>query len=156
MRRTDREIAGRAEIDEIIRGADVCRLAFAVGDEPYMVPVSFGYDGASLYFHTAEKGKKIDCTAANNRVCFEFERNVRLISHPEKACKWSFTFESIVGFGTVHELHSPDDKAMGLNHIMAHYSGREWELDRDVVRGTRVWRISISSVSGKRAEHKEV
>ena len=42
------------------------------------MPVSFGYDGAALYFHTAPKGRKIDFIEANNRVCFEFEANVAL------------------------------------------------------------------------------
>ena len=50
MRRTDKEITSRSEIDEIIRDSDVCRLAFAVSDEPYLVPVSFGFDGKTLYF----------------------------------------------------------------------------------------------------------
>jgi len=39
---------------------------------------------------------------------------------------------------------------------MAHYSGREWELDPLVLARTRVWRVAILSVSGKRAEHKDV
>lgn len=156
MRRADREITSHTEIDAIIQEVEVCRLAFAVAERPYIVPVSFGYDGRNLYFHTAEKGKKIECIEANNRVCFEMERNVRLISHPDRACKWSFMYESVVGFGSVEELRSPDEKAAGLNHIMAHYSGHGWDLDPAVVESTRVWRIHIESVTGKRAEHKEL
>ena len=45
MRRTDREISSRERIDEIIRGCEVCHLGKADGGEPYVVPVSFGYDG---------------------------------------------------------------------------------------------------------------
>lgn len=155
MRRADREISSRAQIDAIIRGSEVCRLAFAVSDEPYLVPVSFGYDGNRLYFHTAKKGRKIDCIAGNNRVCFEMERNVRLVKHPQKPCKWSFSFESVIGFGTVHELSAPEKKAKGLNFIMEHYSGREWEFTEADVRNTRVWEISIASVTGKRSEEKQ-
>ena len=155
MRRTDKEITSRTEIDAVIRGSNVCRLAFAVADEPYIVPVSFGYDGQSLFFHTAEAGKKIDCIAANNRVCFELERDVRLVIHPDTACKWSFSFESVIGYGTVHELHSLEEKASGLNHIMTHYSGREWHLEPTALAGIRVWRVAVLSLSGKRAEHKQ-
>ncbi len=53
MRRHDKEISTRREIDEIIRAALVCRIAFANGDEPYVVPISFGYDGKALFIHTA-------------------------------------------------------------------------------------------------------
>ncbi len=152
MRRTDREITVREEVDEIIRGSDVCRLAFAVANEPYLVPVSFGYDGRCIYFHTAESGRKIDSLAANNRVCFEFERDVQLITDSKKPCSWSFTFESVIGFGTVDELVSPKEKTQGLNEVMRHYSGKTWEFDSGALNAIRVWRISIESISGKRAK----
>ena len=93
MRRKDKEIPRRREIDAIIRGSEVCRLAFAVENEPYIVPVSFGYDGTSLFFHTAASGKKIEFLEANNRICFEFDRNVRLQTDPETSCKWTFLYE---------------------------------------------------------------
>ncbi len=155
MRRSDKEITVRGEIDDVVRGSDVCRLAFAVGDEPYLVPVSFGYDGQSVFFHTAESGRKIDCIAANNRVCFEFERDVRLVSHPDKPCSWSFTFECVIGFGTVEELTTPEEKARGLNEVMRQYSDKTWDFDPGALDRTRVWRISIESISGKRAGRKE-
>jgi len=67
MRRHDREITNRQEIDAIIRSALVCRIALAAGDEPYVVPVSFGYDGDAIYIHTAKSGRKIEFIEANNR-----------------------------------------------------------------------------------------
>ena len=73
MRKKNREITNRKEIDEIIRDSQVCRLALSVDDIPYLVPLSFGYDGAAIYIHTALEGKKIDYFELNPRVCFEFE-----------------------------------------------------------------------------------
>lgn len=96
MRRADKEITSRAEIDAVVHGCVVCRLGFAVGNEPYVVPVSFGYDGRNLYFHTARTGRKIECIEANSRVCFEVERNVELIRDPGQPCEWSFAFESVI------------------------------------------------------------
>ena len=43
MRRKDREITERAEIEAILREAQVCRIALADDDGPYIVPMSFGY-----------------------------------------------------------------------------------------------------------------
>jgi nitroimidazol reductase NimA-like FMN-containing flavoprotein (pyridoxamine 5'-phosphate oxidase superfamily) len=154
MRRRDKEIASREEIEAIIRGSEICHLAFAAGNEPYLVPVSFGYDGASLFFHSAASGRKIAFLEANNRVCFEFERNVKLQVDPEVACKWSFAFESVIGYGTVSELVEPEEKSRGVNQIMRHYSGREWEINPSVLAKTRVWRLEIESLTGKRAEEK--
>ncbi len=152
MRRVDKEITSRAEIDSIIRACQVCRLAFAVGGEPYVVPVCFGYDGERLYFHTARSGKKIDFIQANNRVCFEFERNVKLHRHAGDACKWTFSFESVIGYGTVSELTGPAEKAQGMNHIMVQYSGSEWSFDADALARTRIWSVSVQSVTGKRSK----
>ena len=154
MRRHDKEIRSRAGIDDVIHAADVCRLALARGNEPYLVPVSFGYDGRSLYIHTAGKGRKIDFIEANNRVCFELEANVRLVRDEGEACDWTFSFESVIGYGTLSELVSPEDKRHGLNQIMQHYSGREWDIPEQRTVATRVWRINIESMTGKRSEEK--
>ena len=154
MRRHDKEIRSRREIDAIIRRADVCRLALARDNEPYLVPVSFGYDGAVLFFHTAPKGRKLEFIEANNRVCFEFETNVALVRDEDDACAWTFSFESVIGYGTVTELVAPEDKNHGLNQIMRRYSGREWDIPAHRTATTRVWRIDIESVTGKRSVEK--
>jgi nitroimidazol reductase NimA-like FMN-containing flavoprotein (pyridoxamine 5'-phosphate oxidase superfamily) len=154
MRRKDKEIQSRGEIDAVIRGCQVCHLGLALENEPYVVPVSFGYDGSSLFFHTAASGRKIGFIEANNRVCFQFERDVKLQTDPEIACKWSFAFESVIGYGTVSELTEPAEKARGINQIMLQYSGREWEVNASVLAKTRVWQVRIESLTGKRGEEK--
>jgi len=154
MRRRDKEITSRQEIDAIIRTALVCRIALADGNEPYVVPLSFGYDGAALFIHTAKSGRKIDFIEANSRVCFELEADVSLKTDDRDACKWTFEFESVIGYGTITELETAADKARGLNQIMLHYSGREWDIDEAATATTRVWRIDIESVTGKRSQEK--
>lgn len=151
MRRTDREITSRERIDEIIQGCEVCHLGMADGDQPYVVPVSFGYDGQSVYFHSARDGRKIDVMAANPRVCVQFERRVALMPSETEACEWSFAFESAIGFGVVEELRDLTSKAFGLNQIMQHYSGRSWEFDASTLARTRVWRVAIEELTGKQS-----
>jgi nitroimidazol reductase NimA-like FMN-containing flavoprotein (pyridoxamine 5'-phosphate oxidase superfamily) len=154
VRRSDKEISSRREIDEIIRSALVCRIAFADGSEPYVVPVSFGYDGDALFIHTAKSGRKIDFIEANSRVCFELEANVSIQADDRDACEWTFAFESVIGYGAITELESTEDRAVGLNQIMLHYSGRKWDIDEAATATTRVWRIDIESVTGKRSREK--
>ena len=57
-------------------------------------------------------------------------------------------------YGTVSELIDPGEKSHGINRIMLHYSGREWEVNASVLAKTRVWRLEIDSLTGKRAEEK--
>lgn len=154
MRRKDKQITDRSTLDYIIRNSLVCRLATASQNIPYIIPVSFGYDGQSLFIHTAKKGKKIDNFLNNNTVCFEFENNVRLHKDDKKACSWTFEYESVIGYGQIEELLNPEDKICALNQIMQQYSGQSWAFKPAELETIRIWRISINSLSGKRSERK--
>jgi hypothetical protein len=152
MRRTDKEITDRRQMDEIIRGSLVCRVAMVKDNAPYVLPMSFGYDGAAIYLHTAPEGKKIEHFEANPQVCFEFERNVELRRDPQIACKWSFSFESVIGHGTISELVEPAQKERALNEIMRQYSGETWPFESASVAKVRVWTIAITSMTGKQSK----
>ena len=151
MRRKDREIADREEIDEIVRGSEVCRLGLSVDDSPYVVPVSFGYDGDAVYLHTAREGKKIEYFEANDGVCFEFERNVRVVVDDHSACNWSFLYESVIGYGRIRELAAPGEKEHGMSQIALQYSGKPGQFGDAALAKTRVWKIPIDSITGKRS-----
>jgi nitroimidazol reductase NimA-like FMN-containing flavoprotein (pyridoxamine 5'-phosphate oxidase superfamily) len=152
MRRTDREIPDRETIDQIITAAGVCRLGLSNRDQPYIVPVSFGYDGKAIYFHTALEGMKIDYFTANARVCFEMEQNVSVVRNEEVACKWGQLYSSVIGFGTVREITDPPGRLAAMNQVMQHYSGKHWDFDLETFAQVRLWCISIDQLTGKRRE----
>ena len=154
MRRKDREITDLGLISEIIRGSDVCRLGLAKDNIPYIVPLSFGYDGSAIYFHSARTGQKIDYIEFNPAVCFEFECGVRLLPDSTDPCEWTFSFQTVVGSGTVHELETRDEKAYGLDQIVRHYTGQRWELGDKSLRNLRVWKIAIETLSAKQSKDK--
>jgi nitroimidazol reductase NimA-like FMN-containing flavoprotein (pyridoxamine 5'-phosphate oxidase superfamily) len=151
MRKKDKEISDMNIISQIINKCQVCRLGLSQDDVPYIIPVSFGYDGTTLYFHSAKDGKKVDILSVNNKVCFEFESGVELIIDETKPCNWSFSFQTVIGFGKVEELSSPGDKIQGLKHIMTQYSDKEWSFDNLPLSGLRVWAINIDSMTGKQS-----
>ncbi len=151
MRRKEKEIKDITQISQVIKKCQVCRLGLSQNDIPYIVPVSFGYDGAKLYFHSAKDGKKIDILSVNKKVCFEFESGVEIVANETKPCAWSFSFQSVIGLGEVEELSSPEDKIKGLQHIMAQYSGKEWSFEKLPLDGLRVWVINIASMTGKQS-----
>lgn len=156
MRRTDKEITDQTLVSQIIEKAQNCRLGLAKDNIPYVLPVSFGYDGTAIYFHTAKEGRKIDFMTANDRVCFEFEHGVQLSRNESNPCKWSLSFQSVIGYGTVRELTDLPEKTAGLNQMMTHYSGRAWPFTRDDLEVIRVWRIAIESLTGKQSKDKFV
>ena len=151
MRRQEKEIRTRDAIDAVIFDCQVCHLAMARENQPYLVPLSYGYDGRHIYFHTAPQGHKIECLKANPRVCFQMERRVRLINDADNPCRWTFHFESVVGQGTASEIRELVEKRNGLNQITAHYGAAPVAYNEAALAALSVWRIAISSVTGKRS-----
>ena len=154
MRRKDKEIQDRNLIDQVIDRAQICRLGLCKDNQPYVIPISFGYDGVSIYLHTAREGMKLDYISANNRVCFEMEYDVKTISDETNSCEWSQSFYSVIGFGAIHQVTGLEGKTRALNHIMKHYSGREWDFNERSFDKIKVWEIKISQISGKKSKDK--
>lgn len=154
MRRKDREITDRTQIDALLAAAKVCRVAFAADNEPYIIPLSHGYDpeANALFFHTAKEGRKIECIAANPRVRFEVEGVAEVKAGNERGCSWGPHYESTIGYGTIVELLSPEDKERALRCTMHQQAEEEmdWTFAPKMVEATRVWRLDIESVTGKR------
>jgi hypothetical protein len=150
MRRSEREIKDRALIDAIIRQCQVCRLGLSDGEEPYIVPLCFGYDGEALYFHSAPEGKKLDILRNNSRVCFEFDIPEGM-REAEQGCRWGIKYRSVIGFGTAEIVDDQEGKKKALEIVMARYSDKEYTFPDDVVKKTAVIKVVIARVTGKQA-----
>ena len=148
MRRNDREITDRRDIDEIIKRCRVCHLAMCDDGQPYVVPLNFGYDGRFLYFHTAPEGRKIDIIKRNNRVGFEVDILHDIVT-AEQACKWGAKYESVMGSGTAEIVDDLDAKKEALEWIMRQYGNGTWKFPEEILKKTLVLRIRILEISGK-------
>jgi uncharacterized protein len=154
MRRKDKEITDRTLLEAVIRESEVCRIALSKDNQPYLVPLSFGYDGTSIYFHTAKEGKKLKYIAANPRVCFEFEGKVKLLRNSKDSCNWSLVYESVIGYGTIQEIIEPEQKRFALKQIVLHYAETATDIPDTALADVRVWKLTIDSMSGKKSPGK--
>ena len=150
MRKTEREIKDRAEIDAVIRQSQVCRLGLVDGDTPYIVPLCFGYDGQTLYAHCAPEGRKIDVLRRNPRVCVEFDVVKGLVQAAD-ACGWTIRYRSVIGTGKAELITDPAEKCRGLALIMAQYTPGYFTFPDAVVARTAVLRITLDSLTGKQS-----
>jgi len=98
MRRTDKEITNRREIDTILSKATICRIGLVGNNVAYIVPLNFGYKHNCLYFHSAPIGKKIELITKNNMVCFEVDIDYDIVN-TGIPCNWSSKYVSIIGYG---------------------------------------------------------
>jgi len=150
MRRKDREITDINEIEGIIKNAVRCCIGLVDNDEPYIVPVCFGYERNVLYFHSALEGRKIDLIKKNNRVCFEIDTDLAVV-RTEKGCSWSMKYRSVMGTGRARFLESDKDKTHGLELIMRQYAGDNSSIPKPVPDSVLVVKIDIESIAGKQA-----
>ena len=150
MRRKEREIKDKNEIESVIERAAVCRIALSDNNVPYIVPLNFGYKDNCLYFHSAPKGKKIDIMRRNNNVCFELDIDHELIES-ETPCNYSMKYRSVIGFGKAFFVDDFEEKRMALNTIMQHYSGDPYEFSENQIKNVAVIKIEIDSMTGKKS-----
>jgi nitroimidazol reductase NimA-like FMN-containing flavoprotein (pyridoxamine 5'-phosphate oxidase superfamily) len=153
MRRADREISGTEEIEQIINRADVCRIAIANDNYPYLVTMNFGYMNSParcLYFHCATQGKKLDMIRKNKYVCFEMDIDHRLLKG-EKSCDWGMGYTSVLGYGNLSIVDSRNERIAGLNVIMEHYGKHDNnDYNEKILERTVILRLDITEITGKK------
>jgi len=150
MRRKEKEITHNEEIEAIIKKAEICRIGLVDDAEPYIVPVCFGYEGRALYFHSAPEGRKIDLIRRNNRVCFEIDTDVEIVS-AEKPCGWKAKYRSVIGVGRAVILEKNEEKRHGLSVIMRQYSENTSGLEFETLDSASVIKIEIERITGKKS-----
>jgi len=151
MRRVDKEISDTSMIQSILADAFVCRLAMAENNVPYIVPMNFGYEGNTLYFHCAMEGRKLDIITRNPVVCFEMDTGVEIVSD-NNACSWGTRYYSVIGIGRAQIVDEGEEKWKALDVIMRKYSGRDgWDYGREALAKIRVIKVSIEHMTAKRS-----
>ncbi len=150
MRRKEKEIKEMGAIEEIIRQSRVCRLAMVDQNKPYVVPMSFGYDGSHIYFHSALEGRKMDLLGKNPHVCFEFDQVTKIMKNKE-ACEWGMAFKSVIGEGRAVLVDDLTEKSHALGLIMAQYSNRSFEFPKESMEKTAVIKVAITRITGKQS-----
>ena len=158
MRRHDREITDFAEILDIMKRAQVCRLALNDEDGyPYIIPLNFGIEERDgkirLHFHSALEGRKLELMALDNRASFEMDTKHRLQYFADKGyC--TYAYESVVGRGRLYMVPEAE-KAASLACLMDHYHpGENAYYNPAAIPRTAVDYLEVESMTGKRKKPK--
>jgi len=153
MRRDERNITEFQLIEEIITKADVCRIALANNNIPYIVTLNFGYDptgNGTIYFHCAGEGRKLEMIKNNNYVCFQMDTD-HAIYKGEKGCDWGMKYKSVLGYGNISFITGKEARIRGLDCILRHYGGdQKYTYDDKVLERTTILRLDITEMTGKK------
>lgn len=151
MRRKDKEITDKEQIDKILSEAEVIRLAMVDAGEPYLVAMNFAYVDGYLYMHSAKEGRKIDILKKNNKVAFQTDMDVKLVLR-EEACSCTTRYMSVFGTGRAILIDEKEEKAKVLDALMAKHTGRVGlQYPEKVLEKTLAIKVEIESMTGKKS-----
>jgi len=153
LRRAEKEIGERAEVEAVLRECEVGRLGTCVGGVPYVVPLSFVYDGGRIFFHGSAEGRKMREIAENPRVCFEVD--IAEMMPADDPCKFNYRYRSVIASGRARVVKEQSRKAEALRLLVEKYApGKGKGLTEEKIRGfgnLAVVEITIEDMVGKRS-----
>ncbi len=151
MRRKDKEIKDKKEIELIIRKANVCRIALSDNNMPYIVPVNFGYNNNCLYIHSAIEGKKIEIIKKNNDICFEIDIAHEILQG-KLACHTTMKYYSVIGYGKAYIIDDSEEKIKALNIIIEHCLPKiPHEYSEKFFKKIVIIKVEINNMTGKKS-----
>ena len=136
------------KIEEIIKSAQTCFIGINNPEgAPYIIPMNFGYENGTFYLHSGPEAKKTELIRNDNRISLSLHGNTKLVfQHPEVACSYSMSAESIICEGKVKFITDYDEKIRCLNIIMRHYTNREFKYNAPAVNNICIWEIKPEQI----------
>ncbi len=152
LTRRELEITDINEIIKILDNSLIAHIGMVDGDEPYVVPMNYGYtmnDGKlTIYLHGARKGRKIDIMKANPKVFFEMECDIQPFEG-EVACKYGMAYSSLMGKGKAVIVEDVEEKKFGMSAVMKTQTGKDFTFEDKMVSFVNIIRIDVSDYTAK-------
>ena len=152
MTKRERQITDPQQIQSILDTAKVLHLGLAVDNEPYVVPMNYGYtveDGKLIiYLHSALRGKKLDIIRANPRVFFEMDCGLEPFEG-KVACQYGLAYSSIMGRGTARIVEDVEEKKQAMSILMKTQTGKDFTFEDRLVSIVAVIRIDVAEYTAK-------
>lgn len=155
MRRKDRMVTDKAQIESIISNAKILHLGLTDDDFPYVVPLHYGYEYDEekrtylFYIHAAKEGRKLDLINKNPNVCVELETGMELVSGGDDPCEYSSYFSSVIGKGKASILENSQEKKHALELLMINQTGRTFEFTEQMVSTVKIIKVELLSFTAK-------
>ncbi len=147
MRRTDRQTDEAQAFSILERGEYGILSSVSEDGEPYGVPLSYCVIDQNVYIHSAREGQKVENLLANSGVSFCVVINTEVL--PDQ---FGSKYESCILRGDAEEV-SGEEKQSALEGLLLKYSRKffvEGKRYIDKLKDvTKVYRIAVSSISGK-------
>ena len=158
MTRREREVTDINEIIRILDKSKVLHLGLVDGDEPYVVPMNYGYelnDGKLTFFlHGARQGRKLDVIRNNPNVFAELECDI-VPFEGDVACKYGITYASVMAKGKAVIVDDIQEKMRALSILMKTQTEKDFVFTEKLVGVVSVIRIDVEKFTAKHRPHIE-
>ena len=153
LRREDRAMTSEESVTLLKRATEM-RLATVDGEGwPYVVPLTFVFDGGKVFFHTSMEDSHLSANLeTERRVCIEVDEPGPAFPTESTGCGVSRVFQSVIAFGRVKLLTGRKEKVRFFDGLLGKYADPDWGLTREYPRldETRIFQIDIAVMTGKR------
>ena len=145
-------VTDRDQILHILDTGKVLHLGLAVDNEPYVVPMNYGYimEGEKLvvYLHSAVQGKKLDMIRANPNVFFEIDCDL-MPFEGKVPCQYGLVYSSIMGRGKATLVEDVEEKKQAMTLLMKTQTGKDFTFEDRLVSIVAVIRIDVTEYTAK-------
>ena len=152
LTKRERQVTDPQQILDILDKSRVLHLGLSVNDEPYVVPMNYGYsmeEGTlTLYLHSAVQGKKLDMIRSNPKVFFEMDCD-RMPFEGNLPCQYGIVYSSVMGRGTAHIVEDTEEKKKAMSLLMKTQTGKDFEFNDRLVSIVAVIRIDVAEYTAK-------
>ena len=152
MTKRERQVTDPAQILHILDTGKILHLGLAVDNEPYVVPMNYGYTmengKLTMYLHSATRGKKLDMIRANPKVFFEIDCDL-MPFEGDVACQYGLVYSSIMGRGTAHIVEDVEEKMQAMSILMKTQTEKDFTFNERLVSIVSVIRIDVSEYTAK-------
>ena len=152
MTKRERQITDPQRIRQILDTGKIVHLGLCVDDEPYVVPMNYGYTmengRLTLYLHSALQGKKLDMIRANSRVFFEIDCEL-MPFEGVLPCQYGLSYSSVMGRGTARIVEDVEEKKQAMAILMKTQTEKDFEFNDRLVSIVAVIRIDAEEYTAK-------
>ena len=152
-RRQDKEIVDQSVLKKILKTTKYVTIAFSKNNQPYLVTLSHGYDENRncIYFHCAEKGKKLEYLKANGNVWGQ-----AMIDYGYQEGECDHHYASVHFKGNAVIIDNVEEKQAAIKCMIQqldkHPEQLIAKLKEDRLRNTVLGRVDIEFMTGKKTQ----
>ena len=152
MTKRERQVTDPQQILEILDKGKVLHLGLCVDNEPYVVPMNYGYTMENgklvVYLHSAVRGKKLDMIQANPKVFFAIDCD-RQPFDGVKPCQYGLVYSSLMGKGIARIVEDVEEKKKAMSILMKTQTGKDFTFEDRLVSIVAVIRIDVAEYTAK-------